>query len=217
MIERVIMPKGRPIGCVIALPGRGMSGREIAETYKRYSGLSKTLFVGITPKERQWYPMPNGVKDQAEAIAGVDVTMKRIERTTRRLLNAFRIRHNAVALVGYSAGAVMSLYTAINSNLGYAAAIGHSGALLEPSKVTYCNKPNLQLMMAHCKNDCCFFWDERYIPTKDALKKNGYNLANIEHNEGGHNMINADIAAAGLFLAPLLGYPPTWKHPCCIS
>lgn len=217
MIERVLVPKGKPIGCVMVLPGRGMSGREIAETYRSLSGLSSTLFIGFTPKERQWYPMPNGVKDQDAAVEGLALTMTKIERATRRILNTFRVRRNAVALVGYSAGAVVSLYTAINSKLNYAAAVGHSGALLEPAKVSYCNKPNLQLMMAHCKDDCCFFWDERYVPTRNALKTNGYNLSSREHETGGHAMMNGDVVAAGLLLAPLLGYPSNWRHPCYTS
>lgn len=215
MIEHIIMPREKPVGCVIVLPGRGGSGTALAKEYKQFSGLTRTIFVGLTPTNLEWYPMPNGIHNQTAAVHGLEVAQKKVEAVTRHIRRTCRVHRENFALVGFSAGAVVSLHTAINSDWDYAGVVSHSGALLEPAKVKPFNDLHLQMMMIHCKDDCCFYWDERYVPTKTALKEGGYNVAFVEHEKGGHDMTKADFMMAGLFLAPLLGYPPTWNGLCC--
>jgi predicted esterase len=211
LIDRIVRARKKPLGCILALPGRGGSGKEMVEIYK-HSELRKSTFIGVTPKMRQWYPMPNGANDQEAAISGLDEAVENIYKTLRRIRRGFGVLSRDTALVGFSAGAVVALQAAVRSDYPFAAVVCHSGAVLEPDKLPYCKHPETKILLIHSQDDTCFYWDERYMPMKQSLKTKGYNFISVEHKVGNHNLYRSDIVMSSMFLAPLLRYPATWKH-----
>lgn len=210
MIDRILRSRKKPLGCVITLPGRGGTGKEMVEIYKE-SRLTKSLIVGVTPPNRQWYPLPNGVGDQRAAVSGLDDAIDNVFKTLSRVRHNFGITSRNTALVGFSAGAVVALQVAARSEHPFAAVLCHSGAILEPDKLPLCKHPSTKILLIHSMDDTCFYWDERYVPMKEALRAKGYNFMSLEREMGNHGLYHSDMVVAGMFLAPLLGYPKNWN------
>lgn len=185
----VLKPDRKANGCIIALPGRGGHGETLAKIYDEVSKKNDAPFlvIGLTPRKFKWYPMPNGANDQKEAVNGMERARIAIEETVYRVCDKFGFGHDKIALVGFSAGAVMAIQVAIHSIEPYAAVIGHSGAILEPDLLPVCSTPT-PIILTHNKDDQCFSWEERYLPMKNALMDNGYKLRWVESKEGGHNI-----------------------------
>jgi len=200
-----------PLGCLIFLPGRNGDAMSMLKMYSQLSKLDQTLMVGITPKKFQWYPQPHGPKNQDEAVAGLEVARLSIMEEVQKIEDKHSVPVDKMALIGYSAGGVMALYTAIHAPEPFAAAICHAGCVLEPQTLPEVKHWQTQIMMTHNMDDKVFGWDERYVPTKDALKEKRYSVCFREEEEGGHTFSNDDVRKAGLFLAPLLGYSPFWR------
>jgi len=205
MIDRILRSRKKPLGCVVTLPGRDGTGKEMVELYKQ-SGLTKSLIVGVTPPNRQWYPLPNGAGDQKAAVSGIDAAVVNVFKTLSRIRRNFGITSRNTALAGFSAGAVVALQVAARSEHPFAAVLCHSGAILEPDKLPPCKHPSTKILLIHSRDDTCFYWEERYLPMKAALKAKGYNFMCLERDTGNHGLYRADMIVAGMFLSPLFGY-----------
>ena len=202
----------KPLGCIIALHGRGGSAEYMSKTYKAAVGLEHTEVMGCSHPHGVWYPQPWGPKNQEEALCGLPKARNLVEATTTYACDVLNITPEQCALVGFSAGAVVALYTAITSEFNYAAVVSHSGAILNPTMVPSCKK-KLHLLLFHSRNDPIFSWEERYLPTKETLLEQKWNASFAETETGGHHLYEHDIMTAGLFLAPIFHYPPTWRSP----
>lgn len=194
-----------PTSCIIALPGRGQSGFSLASLYNAM-GLSHTMVIGLTPTKFEWYPMPNGIKDQKAAVVSQHWSMATIADVLKEVQIKYKIGPDKMALVGYSAGAVMSIHTAINLAGSVSAVVAHAGAILEPWRVQQCLCPNTHFLLIHSLDDEAFKWDERYLPMKESLTENAYNVCSIEKENGGHGIYFADIRRATGFIANKFGY-----------
>jgi len=199
----------KPTSCILALPGRGNRGQDIAEWYS-FAGLKKTLIVAVTPANYEWYPQPNGPQDQADAVAGQEAARNSLEWVVDTIEKRYGIKSNRMALVGFSAGAVMAIQTAIHSEREFAAVIGHGGAILDPGGVPPA-KNAMPIYLMHSNNDSTFEWDERFVPMKESLEQNGYNVESLIRKYEGHRVIYEDIVVAGAKLAPALGYPKGYQ------
>lgn len=186
-------------GTVIFLPGRGGKAQTLLDHYDMFAGLQHSLFLGIDPED-EWYPMPNGPDDQGQAVAGLESSVLRLKNFIEILQFTYKFSPEQTALVGFSAGAVMALQLALNFGENYAAVICHSGAILQPQNVRP-NKKDTTFFLLHSQDDDCFFWDERYVPMKNALSQNGYNTLTVERRTGGHHVFSDDIS----FVAKSLG------------
>jgi predicted esterase len=201
MFRYILKPKNKPIGCILALPGRGGNAVNMANYYKN-SGLNHSLIIGLMPRSGEWYPIPNGPSDQKAAVAGLEVASDELFNTLHKIKKRF---NTSFVFAGFSAGAVVALYTALKYPSIVNGIVCHSGAYLEPEKIPPCRHQE-HILLTHCKDDMCFKWEERYHPMKKGLQNNGYFVSSIEHDTGNHRIFKSDIITAGVFLAPLLGY-----------
>jgi predicted esterase len=170
--------------CVICLPGRGSHGKELAQVYKRLG--VKSFIVGVTPQIRSWYPMPNGIYDQIDAVNGIKPAIDVIEKVISAIENKRRIPRNKMVLLGHSAGAVMAIMTALASKSPFAGVISHNGAILAPEVVTQCTCPNMPILLTHSRDDLIFEWNERFVPMFQSLKTNGYKVYTDVESDAGH-------------------------------
>lgn len=183
---------------VLLLPGRGQMPRDILSVYHAHSNL-QSIFIAIKP-ENEWYPLPRGANDQTEAVFGISMLLPSFDRLIKKLESNYNLKRNKIALVGFSAGAVIAIQTAIHADEPFAAVVSHAGAILDPDSIPVAEH-NTPYLLIHSKDDSCFSWDERYLPMKNALEKQGYNIECKEHEDNGHAVTAEDIEIASEFLS----------------
>lgn len=183
-----LMTDGKRFGLknmIILLPGRGQSASDILDQYN-FKELNETVLIAIEPAI-EWYPIPRGMDNQNEAIEGLKFAIPNLEKVISKCEKEFNIPRNKVALAGFSAGAVMAIQIAANSEQSFAAVISHAGAILDPTSLPAA-KNDTPFLLLHAKDDDCFSWDERYLPMKKALIEKGYEIDTFEKENGGHYM-----------------------------
>ena len=184
---------------VICIPGRGNDGADFAMDYFEQSGLKNTVFVGPTPKKREWYPMPYNAKNQKEAVAGLPFARSVIQEIIQNTTESFNIAHRNIVLAGFSAGGVMAINTAVHSAKTLMGVVCHAGAILDTKDVPDAQVATPMLLM-HNRDDMCFEWFERYLPMKKTLISAGYHLYVSEKQKGGHFVADSDVSHAGSFI-----------------
>ena len=90
----------------------------------------------------------------------------------------------------------MAIQLAVNSDEEYAGVISHNGAILDPSSLPLA-KHKTPFLVFHSKDDDCFFWEERYLPMKEALISQKYNSQFHEEEDGRHFLLSKHIMTAG--------------------
>lgn len=197
--HHIIEPAGDWNGnAVICLPGRGGNMYSLATPYAEEPLLGKFKIIGIEP-DKEWYPSPRGPKDQKEAVHGLAGAAVNLGAYIQNLLKEEKISPYNVAIAGFSAGGVMAIQTAAMANwTQIPLTVVHSGCVLDSSILP---ERTLTVLMFHSKDDTCFDWNERYQPSKEALKKKGYQLICIERERGGHTIPSAELyeAASSIF------------------
>jgi phospholipase/carboxylesterase len=166
--------------------------------YDRYAELDNTLLLAVAPME-EWYPAPRGANNQMEAVWGLKLSVPEFNDFIEKIEQEYQFPRSKVALVGFSAGAVMAIQAAAWSDKPYAAVVAHNGAILEPSDLPRA-RHDTPFLLLHNENDDCFSWDERYLPMKIALIDKRYNLEVIENDVGGHYISPEDVGLAGDWL-----------------
>ena len=184
--------------CVLCLPGRGNHGRELAAIYK-HMGI-QSFIVGITPEIRSWYPMPNGINDQTEAVRGIAPAIQIIEKVLSAIENKRGIPRNKIVLLGHSAGAVMAIMTAVLSPRPFAGVISHSGAILDLGLIPQCACPNTPFLLTHSRDDIIFEWNERFIPMLTTLKEKGYRVYTDIEKDAGHCIVDRQFELGAYFI-----------------
>lgn len=206
MIDKWII-QGRtdnPVGCILALPGRGIPG-SFMERFMYFTGLWRSLQVILEPENYEWYPQPNGPEDQKDAIAGLAASRDLLNRQIERIQRAWGFKKEQIGLVGFSAGAVMSIQLAAYSDDPYAGVLSLAGAILDPSALRPAHHKT-PIILQHNQDDDCFKWDERYLPMKNAMIKQGYNVDFEESFEGGHNITQSEVMLTRKFFSKIFGY-----------
>lgn len=207
MIEKWIIhepKKIEPMGCVLALPGRGIPG-QMMENFLGHSALNRSLQVVLEPENFQWYPAPNGANDQARAIGGLATAVNVIEAAVKKIEKGWGIKKDKIGIVGFSAGAVMAIQLLAHSSKPYAGILGLQGAILDPESLPKA-KHKTPVMIQHNMDDECFSWGERYLPMKHALIRQDYNTKFVEGWAGGHNLSHEEVVLTRNFFGRIFGY-----------
>jgi len=191
-------PEGDCLGMVVLLPGRGQPAKDILARYHRFSTLNQFTLVAIEPMD-EWYPAPKGAEDQMEAVWGLKLSVPQMDEFIAELEEEFEVDRSNVILGGFSAGAVMAIQLAALTDNPFNAVIAHNGAILEPDELPESRHPTKYLVI-HNENDDCFSWEERYLPMKNALLEQGYDLEVIEGEVGGHFIAPEDVEDAGFWI-----------------
>lgn len=84
----------------------------------------------MAPFGRQWFSLAD--RNQASMLAGIQVATPILNATIDALIARFNLTPSQVALVGFSQGSMMSLYTAPRRTEPLAGVVAISGALLAP-------------------------------------------------------------------------------------
>jgi predicted esterase len=169
-------------------------------------GLPDTPIVVLHPRRLSWYPMPNGTQDQAAAVHGLlHRAVPESVQALKRIESMWGIPQDKIVLLGFSAGAVVATQVAVLSKTNFASCVCLSGAVLEPDKIPPATNTT-PFILQHNYFDTVFYWQERYLPTKNALMNQGYNVSFMERKIGRHSIYEQDLIEIGLKLLPILGY-----------
>ena len=191
-------------GAVIVLPGRGIPG-SVMLRFCRQMELRRTMLACMEPYRLAWYPMPNGAGDQHLACLGLDFAVDMAAKEIKKFLEWQELKMEETILLGFSAGSVVALQLAIRSDQAWGGCVSLGGAILEPEKVAAA-KNNTPIILQHNADDECFKWYERYLPMRDALEANGYNVTRLERPFGHHTFYVNDAVNVATLVALTLGY-----------
>lgn len=194
----VFNKKSHNQGCLLVLPGRGEDARRLARGY--YETGMGNLIVGITPEDHRWYPMPNGPDDQEDAVKGQEHSRHAIEGVMQYIMNEYGIRPEHISLTGFSAGAVMAIYTAAHCEHRLEAVIAHAGAILDPDSFPRCKHQQTPYFLFHNEDDQVFEWEERYLPMVRCLAQKNYQFFCIESDFGRHMIHYRDLVFSKFLL-----------------
>ncbi len=212
--EWVISPSSNtmsPSRCIVGLPGR-CNGSKMMINICEDMCLPDTLIVALRPDGYAWYPQPFAADHQQAAVAGLPAARASIENAVQRIEAGWGIDRSKIALVGYSAGAVMAIQVAAYAKKSYGAVVSFCGAILEPGALPKCKHPKTDFLLMHNQDDLCFDWQERYLPMKEALRKQKYKVHILEDRWGGHTLCWTDIVQGGSFVGQQI-VGKDWKHP----
>lgn len=186
------------LSAAVLLPGRGQPASNMMALYDRFAHVNEIKLLAVEPID-EWYPAPKGSNDQMEAVWGLKISVEEFNEFIANLEIELQLDRSKIALIGFSAGAVMALQAAAHSDRPYGAVVVHAGAILEPLALPQAKHPTPILVM-HNENDDCFSWDERYLPMKLALVDKKYPVEFVENEVGGHSVCDEDLETAGKWL-----------------
>lgn len=187
-ITTINAPLTAPKSILLCLPGRGSDATQITVGYQeklKDYGIKDTLFLGLHREWNRWYPMPNGPNDQADALVGLQESVDLIKVKILELSAKYNLPLKKIGLVGFSAGAVVSLQVVTQMEEPLAVVLSCSGAILDPAAVPEAKNDTL-IWLCHNQDDSVFGWAERYQPTVEALKTKGYKVKPFTKFTGGH-------------------------------
>ena len=107
------------------------------------------------------------------------------------------IEISEAVLVGYSSGAVLAFSLWLEGD--HETMVSHNGCVLDVGDIPK-NSKNKECLLIHNRDDDCFAWEERYLPTRNTLVASGYDVTTVEGSFGGHSMTPRDVAFVSTYL-----------------
>lgn len=202
---------GKPKGLVVLLHGVGSNGADLLGLAPYWAPLLPDVeFVSpnapqpcdMAPHGFQWFSLQN--RDPHVLAAGVAATAPQLDAFLDGLLAERGLGDESLALVGFSQGTMMSLYTAPRRARQMAAVVGFSGALRgDLSGVVRSRPPTL---LVHGTDDGIVPYEAMAVSEK-ALAAAGVPVETLTCPGVGHTIDQAGLAAGGRFLARHLAAP----------
>lgn len=139
---RIEPRSGQAKQLVVFLHGYGADGNDLIEIGRAWAALlPDAAFVsphaphpcGQAPVGREWFPLT--FRDPNERWVGVNAAAPVLEAFLDAELKRRNLPPQALALVGFSQGTMMSLHVGLRRTVGPAAIVGYSGMLVVPENV----------------------------------------------------------------------------------
>lgn len=181
-----------PKQLVVLLHGYGSNGQDLISLAPYFAqNLPDAMFVspdapfpcGMGGGGYEWFPLM--ARDDEEYLEGVRIAHPILEEYLDKLLDEYNLTNENMALVGFSQGTMMSLYTGLRRNPVLAGVLGYSGALIDAESLPEgSEKPQIQLI--HGESDSVVPVD-RYHDAKTILEEKGYQVSghttpHLEHS-----------------------------------
>ena len=197
---------------VVLLHGLGSNGRDLIGLAPMWvPSMPRTVFVSPDapfacdmvppgyPDSYQWFSLQN--RDPDVMLEGVKSAAPILESFISEQIQKYGVKPEKTALVGFSQGTMMSLYTAPRYKEGLAGVLGFSGALIgDSAEATH----KLPIRLIHGEADDVVPV-EAYYAAKEALSKAGHKVSG--HTSVGlpHSIDEQGIRSGGEFLLNILG------------
>ncbi len=146
---------------------------------------------------RQWFSLREFTLPRM--IAGTQSAAPILNAYIDSVMVDYNLPASAIALVGFSQGSMMALYTAPRRNEPLAAVIGFSGGLIGAETLAFETKSRPPILLGHGLMDTVV--PAASLPFAETfLKNNGFTVETITRPMLGHSIDDAEIAAGQQFL-----------------
>ncbi len=154
------------------------------------------------PDSYQWFSLQN--RDPAAMIAGIQEAHPILESFILEQAKKYDVPLSKTALVGFSQGTMMSLYTGPRLGESLAGILGFSGALLwgQDTKIEELQKPAVRLIHGEADDVVSV---EAYGAAMQALDGAGFETSGHTTPGLGHSIDGAGIESGAKFLTEILG------------
>ncbi len=152
--------KGKPRQLVILCHGLGADGHDLIDLAPYWGrALPDAVFVSphgpesfdMAPTGRQWFPI--GDLDPAHFGAGVRRAAPVLNQFIDAQLKKYDLPPTAYALMGFSQGAMVALFTGLRRPAAPRAILAFSGALVDPEDLAAELKNHAPVLLAHGQAD----------------------------------------------------------------
>lgn len=187
------LPEHKPKSIVIMLHGVGSNGQDLISLAPYLAQkLPNTVFVSPDapfvcdmvpagyPNAYQWFSLQN--REPHIMLEGAKTVYPVLEEFIDEQLKRFDLKHEKLALLGFSQGTMTSLYSAPRLNNQIAGVLGYSGALLRGSS----GKHVMPIHLIHGEADDVVPVQAREIAEKTLSEQGfavtGYTTPNLPHS-----------------------------------
>lgn len=204
---------GQAKSLVVFLHGYGADGADLlglADVLAPH--LPDTAFVAPDAPDRvpgapfgqQWFPIPRfDGSTQAEAEAGLERSTEDLSAFLDQRLAHEKLGPQALVLIGFSQGAMMSLHVAPRRKDAMAAVIAISGRLLHPERLAAEAQVKPPVLVMHGDVDQVVDFSEMSI-AYNALVASGFETYGHVMQGSGHGIAEDGLATALAFLQKTL-------------
>lgn len=202
---------GRAKKLVVFLHGLGADGEDLISLGQVFGQvLPDAQFVSpnapepcdMAPFGHQWFSLQD--RGYAAMLAGVEAAAPILNHFLDRQLEILGLTDEDMALIGFSQGTMMALYTALRRPECCAAVVGYSGALIAPETLgaEIASRPPVCLIHGDADPVVTF---EAMGAAEAGLKAAGVSVESHARSGLGHGIDPEGISLAGEFLKKHLG------------
>lgn len=197
-----------PKNIVFLLHGLGSNGQDLISLAPYWAqGLPETLFISpdapfdcdMAPVGYQWFSLLS--RDPENIQAGIEIAFPILTAFVKQQAERFGVPLSKTALVGFSQGSMMSLYTAPRLDEKIAGVVGYSGALFgeegllqDPDEF---EKPPIRLIHGQADEVVSV---SGYHNARDVLTKAGFDVSGHTTPGLGHSIDEAGVQSGAQFL-----------------
>lgn len=219
-MQRLDGPRLAPAGggparqLVVLLHGVGADGSDLAGLAPVWAGaLPQAAFVApdapfhcdMAPWGRQWFSLQD--RDPAVMAAGLRATAPMVEAFLQAELDALGLPPSALALMGFSQGAMTALHVGLRGAVTPAAILAYSGALLDPPSLAAELRARPPVLLVHGEDDGVVpVWAGRFA--ESALQEAGVPVEALFVPGLEHSIDETGLAAGARLLRRAFGATP---------
>ncbi len=200
---------------VVMLHGVGSNGQDLISLAPMLAaGLPDTKFISPDapfacdmvpqgyPDSYQWFSLQS--YDPAPMLAGIQKASPLLEEFLETLIERFTLSYDKIALLGFSQGTMMSLYTAPRLKETIAGILGYSGALLWEKDTKSEELKHMPIFLIHGEADDVLNVESWHNAMK-VLKEHGYEVDGYTTQRLTHSIDQKGIDSGLSFLQKILG------------
>ena len=197
---------GDPKQLVILLHGFGSDGKDLISLAPEFANvLPHAQFVSpnapfnceMSPFGYQWFGLSN-ITDKA-MFEGANDAAPILNHYIDSMLKRFGLQDKDMALIGFSQGTMMSLYTAPRYPEKLAAVLGYSGALLGEEELKTIDHHKMPIHLLHGRQDNVVPV-EAYQHAQESLSALDFQVTGHTYDHLAHSINEEGVVSGGLFL-----------------
>ncbi|HUB96222.1 MAG TPA: prolyl oligopeptidase family serine peptidase [Stellaceae bacterium] len=198
--------RGAPKKLVALLHGLGADGNDLIGLAPAWEGLLPDAeFISpnapfpcdMAPYGRQWFTFQS--REPEAILAGVRAAVPILDAFLDAALAARGLTDSELAIVGFSQGAMMTLFTGLRRNKAAAALIGYSGAMVGPDVLAAEVRVRPPVLLVHGDADPVVP-PERMIQAIAALEAAKVPVEHLSRPGLGHGIDEEGLRRGGRFL-----------------
>jgi phospholipase/carboxylesterase len=198
---------GKPRRLVLLLHGLGADGNDLIGLAPYFAqALPDCAFVSphapfpcdMAPYGRQWFSLQD--RSPETVLAGVQATAPILDGFISAQRDRLGLADRNVALLGFSQGTMMSLYTALRRPQALAGIVGYSGALVAPHLLASEVRSKPPVLLVHGEADPIVPF-QALAAAAQALKANGVPVETLPRPGLPHSIDDEGIEAGIGFLS----------------